>query len=121
MNKIKKKHSKVESIDHPNLKIQAYFSADDSDKTIKNIQDLFKIRSRMLEVKTNMKGNYTNYNCDECKIIGRINEDNQEHLLNCPVINASKLYKESDYSEIFAMNVNTQINITKEIMENMHI
>ena len=75
----------------------------------------------MLEVKTNITGLYTNYNCDECKIIDRINEDNQEHILNCPVINASKLYKESDYSEIFAMNVNNQINITKEIMENMHI
>ena len=75
LNKLKKKHSKVENIDHPNLTIQAYFSADDSEKTIKNVQDLFKIRSRMLEVKTNMKGNYTNYNCDECKIIGRINEE----------------------------------------------
>ena len=74
-------------------------------------------------MKTNMKENYTNYNCDECKIIGRINEDNQEHLLDYPVINASKVFKESDYiySDIFAMNVNKQINITKEIMENMHI
>ena len=48
LNKLKKKHSKVENIDHPNLTIQAYFSADDSDKTIRNVQDLFKIRSRML-------------------------------------------------------------------------
>ena len=27
----------------------------------------------------------------------------------------------SDYSDIFAMNVNNQINVTKEVMENMHI
>ena len=52
------------------LRIIPYFWADDSAKTIINIQDLFKIRSRMLEVKTNYKGNYKEYNCDECKIIG---------------------------------------------------
>ena len=71
------------------------------------------IRSRMLEVKSNMKGNYTEYHGDECRIIGILNEDTQEHLLNCPVINASKLHKESEYSNIFAMSVNIQINITK--------
>ena len=88
---LKKKHSKVDFIEHTSLKIQPYFSADDSAKTISNIQDLFKIRSRMLELKTNYKENYTEYNCDECKIIGLINEDSQSHLLNCPVINAGKM------------------------------
>ena len=118
---LKKKHSKVDTIEHASLQIQAYFSADDSEKTIKNIQDLFKIRSRMLDVKTNYKGNYTEYNCDECKIIGLENEDTQSHLLKCPIINAGKTELHSEYSDIFVMNVNLQIDVTKEIMENMKI
>ena len=118
---LKKKHSKVDFIEHTSLKIQPYFSADNSAKTISNIQDLFKIRSRMLELKTNYKGNYTEYNCDECKIIGLINEDSQSHLLNCPVINAGKNEIQSEYSDIFVMDVNLQIDVSKEIIENMKI
>ena len=38
LNILKKKHSKVEFIEHASLKIQPYFSADDCEKTIKDIQ-----------------------------------------------------------------------------------
>ena len=75
----------------------------------------------MLELKTNYKENYTEYNCDECKIIGLINEDSQSHLLNCPVINAGKNEIQSEYSDIFVMDVNLQIDVSKEIIENMKI
>ena len=48
---------------------------------------------------------------------------NQPHILNCPIINAGKSQpeKESDYIDIFAMDVTSQINVAKEIMENMKI
>lgn len=123
LNILKKKHSKVEGINYDSLKIQAYFSANDCEKSIQDIQDLFKIRARMLEVKTNMKGSHYEYNCDECLIVGSQIEDDQPHILNCPIINADKNQKErrSDYSEIFGMDVTMQINVSKEIMENMKI
>ena len=94
LNILKKKHSKVKGIEYSSLETQPYFSADDCEKTITNIQDLFKIRSRMLDVKMNMKGSHQEYNCDECKIIGLQNEDNQPHLLNCPIINAGNNQKQ---------------------------
>ena len=123
LNILKKKHTKVEGIKYDYLKVQPYFSADDCEKTIQEIQNLFKIRARMLEVKTNMKGSHVEYNCDECMIIGSKTEDNQPHILNCPIINAGKSQteKESDYIDIFAMDVTSQINVAKEIMENMKI
>ena len=70
-----------------------------------------------------MKGSHFEYNCDECMIIRSKTEDNQAHILNCPIINAGKSQteKESDYTKIFAMDVTSQINVAKEIMENMKI
>ena len=123
LNILKKKHSNVEGINYDSLKIQAYFSADDSEKSVQDIQNLFKIRARMLEVKTNMKGSHNEYNCDECIIVGSQIEDDQPHILKCPINNAGKIQneKESDYSDIFAMDVTRQINVSKEIMENMKI
>ena len=75
----------------------------------------------MLEVKSNYKGNYTEYNCDECKIIGLKNEDSQSHLLKCPLLNAGKNEIQGDYSDIFVINGNLQIDVANKIMENMKI
>ena len=119
---LKKKHSKVKEIEHDDLEIQKYFLPDTVTKTVKQIQDLFKIRTRMLEIKTNMKGNHKEFNCDECRILGNKNEETQEHILNCPVINAGKEMKmDMNYSDIYSRNVLNQIDITKEIMQNMAI
>ena len=90
---LKKKHTKVEGINYDSLKNQAYFSADDCEKSIQNIQNLFKIRARMLEVKTNMKGSHNEYNCDECLIVGSQIEEDQPHILKCHIINAGKSQK----------------------------
>ena len=73
LTKLKKKHSKVREIEHDVLETQKYFLPDTVTKTIKQIQDLFKIRTRMLEIKTNMRGNHNEFNCDECRIIGNKN------------------------------------------------
>ena len=45
----------------------------------------------MLEVKANARGSYTEYDCDEWKIVGIQNDDTQSHILKCPVINAGKI------------------------------
>ena len=75
----------------------------------------------MLDVKTNMKGNHIEYNCDECKIVGNLNEDTQNHLLKCPILNAGKYEPISEYSDIFVNEVNIQIIVTKEIMKKISI
>ena len=91
------------------LETQKYFLPDTVTKPVKQIQNLFKIRTRMLEIKTNMRGNHIEFNCDECKILGTKNEETQEHILNCPVINAGeemKIYM--NYSDIVLRNVLSQ-------------
>ena len=64
---------------------------------------------------TNMKGNHIECNGDECRIFKKIYEDDQDHFLKCPSINAGKCEQESEYSDIFVNDV------TKEIIENMSI
>ena len=55
------------------------------------------------------------------KIIGMKNEDTQSYILKCPVINAGKNPTESEYSDIFLMDVTIQINVSKESMQNFKI
>ena len=45
-------------------------------------QTIFKMRSRVTEVKTNYKGKYDTFECDLCKI----EEESQEHILKCTEI-----------------------------------
>ena len=75
----------------------------------------------MLEVKANIKGSFTEYDCDECKVVDIQNEDPQTHILKCPIINTGKNLTESEYTDLFIMDVPLQINVSQEILENFKI
>ena len=42
-------------------------------------------------------------------------------MLKCPIINAGKNTTESEYTDIFIMDVPLQINVSKDNMENFKI
>ena len=46
LNTLKKKHSKVEFIEHTCLKIHPYFLADECEKTIRELQNLFQNKGK---------------------------------------------------------------------------
>ena len=78
---LKSKHSKTENIPFNKLKAAEYLK----DKKIRPDQAkfIFKMRTRMYPVKCNFKNQYQkNLLCDLCKI----EEDSQEHLLKCKVL-----------------------------------
>ena len=85
-------------------------------------QLIFKLRSRMTEVKMNMKG--LHYNEYECRACGNANET-QEHKLQCEVIlNMNKEYEQMkviDYEKISSGNVEEQLTVSKLFKENMKI
>ena len=60
LEKYKEKHTKVKHLIHSVLKMQNYLTANACKMKQEDSQLIFKLRSRMTEVKMNMKGLYFN-------------------------------------------------------------
>ena len=98
-------------ISHKALKIQPYF--ENINLSYKEKQLLFRLRTRMTDVKSNFKSMYSDISCNFC--------DNGEpqtdaHLLDCdyfidacPELNEDNTVKHED---IF-MNIDAQVRVTK--------
>ena len=63
LNKIKASHSKVEKIKHTNLEMQKYLKPNDLKITKENAVTIFKLRSRVTDVKINYRGKYETLEC----------------------------------------------------------
>ena len=94
-----KKKSKTKGVPHMELKIQEYLEPNEDDMSLSEKQFIFKSRSRMLEVKANMKNDYTILTCCAC---GK-EEETQMHLMQCEVLNKNitENSHESDYMDLF--------------------
>ena len=69
------------------LEIRTYFLPNEMKATKEEIQTIFKLRCRMTDLKTNMKGIFNTFECPLCGL-----EDTQIHILQeCRIIqNISK-------------------------------
>ena len=79
LNEIKSKHSKVMGLNHKKLKMQNYLKANKLKISQELAQTVFKMRSRMEEVKINFRGKYENLECGVCKEV----EESQKHIIEC--------------------------------------
>ena len=79
LNLRKQKHSKVNKLKHNKLEMQSYFLGNELNITKDEIRLIFQIRSRVIKIKSNMKGSFENYECEVCL---KENES-QEHIYNC--------------------------------------
>ena len=61
LNRVKQTHSKVNDLNHSKLEMQKYFLPTQYEVTKEEIQVIFKLRSRVMRVKMNMKGLYDTY------------------------------------------------------------
>ena len=59
-------------------------------ESIKQKQDIFKMRTRMIDIKENMKGNHFNFDCDTCKLKGIRRKRTQRHVYKCIQLNKRK-------------------------------
>ena len=85
--------------------------------TIEESQEIFKMRSKVTDVKGNFKGKYDSIECNFC------NEDElQKHFMECKVINENKKHENFlKYEDIFEQNVQNQVKIARKFLENMNI
>ena len=122
LEKCKEKHTKVNHLNYFVLKMQNYLTANACKMKQEDSQLIFKLRSRMTEVKMNMKGLY--YNEYDCRACGEGNET-QEHILQCKVLlSMNKEYDQMniiDYEKISSGKVQEQLKVSELFKQNMKI
>ena len=75
----RKDKSKIKDIKYSSLKLQGA----DRPTTIKEKAQLFRARTRMMDLKCNFKLGQTDLSCSRC---GTGEEESQRHVLSCPAV-----------------------------------
>ena len=116
LEKQKSSHSKVKKLKHYKLEMQNYLKPNQLKISKDEAITIFKMRSRMTEVKKNYRGKYDNIECDLCNE----EEESQEHILKCKEImkNESKV-EVPEYDKLLDGSVKFQLEIAKMFNENM--
>ena len=99
--------------------MRRYFMPSEHNATKEDIQTIFKLRCRVTELKTNLKGIYDSY---ECSLCGE-EEETQAHILECPEIEKN-IEDNSDvpkYEKIFDNEVKDLVLIARKFKLNMKI
>ena len=114
LNRIKQNHSKGKELEYSYLEMQRYLKPSQINKTHKDAITIFRLRTRMTNVKANFKGKYDNLSCEICML----ENETQQHILKC-----EKIDKEisPEYNEIFGENVEKQVKIAKVFKEKIKI
>ena len=115
----KESHSKVMFVKHRKLEMQKYLRPTENKIMQEEAQEIFKLRSRVSDVKINFRGKYENFECEICME----EDETQKHIIYCKEINKKNenYIKLPEYEEIYNGNVNSQIMIAKRFMENVKI
>ena len=109
--------SKEKEIQYENLELRHYL-ASDSLLTLQEKKELFKMRTKMTEVKSNFKNKYGNLNCNNCEENNKHNEETQEHVYKCTEIKENKGNFEKIISN--AHETKTLKEVIKEFLTNMN-
>ena len=119
LNDIKSRHSKVVNVEHSKLQMRNYFKPNGINQSKEEIQLIFKLRSRMTDIKMNFKGIYDQLKCNAWEK----EEESQEHIIKC-----EELLKRNEevvlvpvYGKIFNGNVKEQVQIARIFQQNMNI
>ena len=88
-------HSKSVAIASQKFKKKGYFS--DRRMSRDDIQLLFKLRTKMLDCKTNFEGQFEDMSCRACKDIDSV--ENEDHILYCSALNTDN--HEVRFSDVY--------------------
>ena len=118
LNKQKENHTKVMHIEHKNLEIQKYLKSCNIKITPEEAQEIFKLRSRVSDVKMNFKGKYDSLECEACQ---ENEEESQQHIINCKILNENNenIGNVPEYEEIYNGNTKMKLKIAKLFLENI--
>ena len=112
---LKNGHSKVMNLKYSKLKMRNYLKANRFRISLEECQEIFKIRSRVTDVKINFRGKYENLECDICKK----QEESQKHILECSEIMKEDGFKKVEYEQIFEEDTKLQLEVVKTFIMNM--
>ena len=115
LEKIKQTHSKVKILEHNELRMQKYLQPNSEKIRKEEAQLIFKLRSRMTNVKTNFRGKFDNLDCRSCEI----EDETQKHILECTILN--KELEKLDYEKIFKGAVSEKMKIARRFKSNMDV
>ena len=115
LEKIKQTHLKVKILEHNKLRMQKYLQPNSEKIRKEEAQLIFKLRSRMTNVKTNFKGKFDNLECRACEI----EDETQKHILECTILN--KELEKLDYEKIFKGAVSEKMKIARRFKSNMDV
>ena len=110
----KDSHSKVKDITYRIFQMQKYLTSCKVKITQEEAQAIFKLRTRMTDVKCNYKGKYESYECEICIK----EEESQKHILICEKLN-EKYEIKIEYEEIFHGSVKNKIEIARRFIKNL--
>ena len=94
--------SKGKELSYEKLEMQNYLKSD-SDLNLEEKKVAFKLRSRMVELKMNMKNKHKTLTCDVCELNNEIHNETQEHIYICENYKCGG-NEEQDVKEIFLNN-----------------
>ena len=112
----KANHSKVKDVPHTKYEMQNYLKANKLKITQEEAQEIFKLRCRVTDVKSNFKSKYENIDCENCH-----EEENQQHVLTFKILNKLENDEIPEYDEILKNNIKNQLQIAKKFIKNMKI
>ena len=99
------------------LKIQKYLQPNSTEISREEAQLIFKLRCRVTEAKTNLKGKYDNLDCGACGL----EEENQKHILECKILNENRKPEQLKYENLLNGTVTDQVKIAKQFEVNFKI
>ena len=124
LSELKMKHSKTKNLDTSKLKTAEYLLSKNLKK--EEMQTLFKLRSRMINVKLNFKSSHReNIWCQTCHLF----PESQQHLTVCPTLKSrtkylvdfnqldhNMIFQKLERQEKFAKNFHLLLKAREEIM-----
>ena len=97
--------------------MQKYLQPNTTYITQQESQLIFRLRCRMTQAKVNLKGKYDTLECGACQL----EEENQEHILECSELNKNRNKEKVRYEKIFNGTVEEKLEIAKLFEENFKV
>ena len=82
---------------------------------IEEKQDMLKMRTRIIDVKENMKGTHIKFHCEACPLEGIETKETQKHVYKCKHFNTK--VRRIKYKEIFGSKISKMKKIVKRMKE----
>ena len=100
--------SKTSHIQHGIIGMASYLKPNQI--SVQEAKFVFTLRSRMLDIKCNYRGKYSDVLCPSCKQ----EDDTQQHLLVCSSLNMGGLLAGSlpDYNDLFSDDLSKQVQLS---------